>query len=318
MPVTEIEPMLRAVALASRLCHEVQTHYLSRFTKNGHDVVTLADYGVQAILGKTIQEYFPDDGVIAEETAEHFTQALAPEQKERLATLVGEILGEAVSVEHIAGWLNHGKGRAAACTWVIDPVDGTRGFIAYKPYIIGVGMVESGKVMGGILGAPSYSGGKLFYAWDGNAYERDMESGEDRTLLVSGSAAEIRPVVNDIGLSIVEKQAIARQTAARAFDDPATDRIYALLEAYLMVAQGRADLFLCRPLNRCSVKAWDHAAGVALVEAAGGKVTDLDGAALDFSTGETLTRNRGVVITNGHIHEVVLNGLSENAVQHFV
>ena len=52
-------------------------------------------------------------------------------------------------------------------------------------------------------------------------------------------------------------------------------------------------------------KVWDHAAGVALVQAAGGVVTGLRGEALDFSQGETLP-NAGMVISNGRLHERVV------------
>lgn len=43
-----------------------------------------------------------------------------------------------------------------------------------------------------------------------------------------------------------------------------------------------------------------------MVEEAGGMVTDLRGRPLDFSLGRTLRENRGVIVTNGRIHEHVL------------
>ena len=46
-----------------------------------------------------------------------------------------------------------------------------------------------------------------------------------------------------------------------------------------------------------------------IVEEAGGKVTDLDGKALDFSQGRTLKKNRGICATNGLMHESALNAL---------
>jgi 3'(2'), 5'-bisphosphate nucleotidase len=45
------------------------------------------------------------------------------------------------------------------------------------------------------------------------------------------------------------------------------------------------------------------------VEEAGGKVTDLAGAPLDFSHGKTLVKNKGVIATNGKLHEVVLSAV---------
>jgi 3'(2'), 5'-bisphosphate nucleotidase len=48
-----------------------------------------------------------------------------------------------------------------------------------------------------------------------------------------------------------------------------------------------------------------------VVSEAGGRVTDLDGRPLDFSHGRTLAKNRGILATNGHLHDVVLAGLRE-------
>ena len=56
---------------------------------------------------------------------------------------------------------------------------------------------------------------------------------------------------------------------------------------------------------------WDQAAGAIIVEEAGGRVTDLDGKPLDFCHGRRLTENRGVLVSNGHLHDRVLEGLSK-------
>jgi 3'(2'), 5'-bisphosphate nucleotidase len=56
-------------------------------------------------------------------------------------------------------------------------------------------------------------------------------------------------------------------------------------------------------------KIWDHAAGALIVEEAGGKVTDLDGNLLDFSHGARLGSNRGILATNGPIHNALLSAI---------
>jgi 3'(2'), 5'-bisphosphate nucleotidase len=43
-----------------------------------------------------------------------------------------------------------------------------------------------------------------------------------------------------------------------------------------------------------------------VVEEAGGKVTDADGRALDYTQGRRMTTNRGIVATNGIVHSRVL------------
>ena len=83
---------------------------------------------------------------------------------------------------------------------------------------------------------------------------------------------------------------------------------------YCFVASGEAEIYL-RPVSRPGYqeKVWDHAAGVALVEAAGGVVSDIDGRSLDFSRGSKLAGNRGVVATQGRLHEAVIDAIARVA-----
>jgi len=81
---------------------------------------------------------------------------------------------------------------------------------------------------------------------------------------------------------------------------------------YAVLAEGTGDL-LFRLLSPAypdyREKIWDQAAGSLVIEEAGGRITDLDGKPLDFSVGPLLTRNRGVVASNGHLHEAALKAL---------
>jgi len=58
---------------------------------------------------------------------------------------------------------------------------------------------------------------------------------------------------------------------------------------------------------------WDHAAGVLIVEEAGGRVTDLLGKPIDFTHGARLEHNRGILATNGPLHDDVLAAIQEAA-----
>jgi 3'-phosphoadenosine 5'-phosphosulfate (PAPS) 3'-phosphatase len=81
---------------------------------------------------------------------------------------------------------------------------------------------------------------------------------------------------------------------------------------YAVLAAGEGDVLLrllspSRPDYR--EKIWDQAAGSIVILEAGGRITDLDGKALDFSHGRTLAHNRGILATNGHLHDAVLAAL---------
>ena len=83
---------------------------------------------------------------------------------------------------------------------------------------------------------------------------------------------------------------------------------------YATVAQGRVEAYLRLPTRvGYFERIWDHAGGVILVEEAGGRVTDLNGDPLDFTCGQTLLKNRGVIVTNGLLHDEVLTAV-KNAI----
>jgi 3'(2'), 5'-bisphosphate nucleotidase len=79
---------------------------------------------------------------------------------------------------------------------------------------------------------------------------------------------------------------------------------------YAAVALGQAGLYLRLPVKKgYREKICDHAAGLAVIQAAGGRVTDLNGNDLDFGQGETLKTNRGVIASNGTLHHAALAAL---------
>jgi 3'(2'), 5'-bisphosphate nucleotidase len=78
----------------------------------------------------------------------------------------------------------------------------------------------------------------------------------------------------------------------------------------VLLAAGAAELLMRIPMDPDYREAiWDQAAGSLLVEEAGGRVTDLEGSPLDFTTGRRLLRNRGLVASNCLLHDAVLGVL---------
>ncbi len=85
---------------------------------------------------------------------------------------------------------------------------------------------------------------------------------------------------------------------------------------YGVVARGEADIYLRLPTRAdYNEKIWDHAGGVLVVEEAGGRVTDIYGNNLQFTHGRELSANRGVVVSNGTMHESVLATLRKIGVE---
>ncbi|MCY3781390.1 MAG: 3'(2'),5'-bisphosphate nucleotidase [Chloroflexi bacterium] len=312
-----MENIRKAVRQAAQLCRLVQDNYLVAETKTEGDhsePVTIADYGSQAIICRALQRHYPADVVVAEESGAQFMQLVAAEQRARVIQLLGQVLGEPVSETQVINWLDFGAGVAARRTWVIDPIDGTKGFIAQRHYAIACGLLVEGRVAEGIVAAPGYAegAGALFYTEDGAAWREALSGGEREGISVSQRT--------DPG-EFVAAQSFARAHAsksrmarARGYAGLGGVRILELdsMEKYALVACGDADLYLRLPRAGSSYahKIWDHAPGVALVQQAGGLATDLDGGPLDFSRGESMP-NPGMVVSNGQLHGRVVEAVQQ-------
>jgi 3'(2'), 5'-bisphosphate nucleotidase len=300
-----LEPVLQAARQAAALTTLVRQQGFESVDKAG-EPVTIADYGSQALLCRALARAFPDDGVLAEEGAAQFMTLLTDAQRGQVAGLVGQVIGEEVSVEQVAAWLEHGRGVSSALTWIIDPIDGTKGYVAGRQYAIAIGALSEGEPISGVLACPGYGSGLLFYAQRGAAYVENLSGGRASRIAVSETS----------------KTSAARVVASleqHKGDHPGSDGLYAALgirqqritpvdsqAKYAMVACGDADLFM-RLMNADAHRhyIWDHAPGVALVRAAGGVCTDMDGSPLRFDGGVTMP-NRGMVISNGRLHDALI------------
>ncbi len=79
---------------------------------------------------------------------------------------------------------------------------------------------------------------------------------------------------------------------------------------HAVIAAGQAELLIRLPATQeFRDKIWDQAAGTLIIEEAGGRVTDMRGAALDFGAGRVLAGNEGVIASNGPLHGAVLDAL---------
>jgi 3'(2'), 5'-bisphosphate nucleotidase len=78
---------------------------------------------------------------------------------------------------------------------------------------------------------------------------------------------------------------------------------------YAMVARGDASIYLRVPRGDYRENIWDHAAGLIVVEEAGGRVSDVEGQPFDLTTGQRMTHNRGAVVTAASIHDEVVDAV---------
>ena len=313
----ELSVGLAAVRKAARICQTVQESITPEvLDKKDHSPVTVADFASQAVVCRTIEEAFPADPVIAEEDSVALRQPENAEFLNQIHDLINRKFGRGTN-EEICEWIDRGRATDSSSRfWTVDPIDGTKGFVRRDQYAIALALIVDGSIEMSVLGCPNLgtrwpSGYSLFYAIRGNgAFATTLEpSAEARAIRVTATADpalarfceswESGHSSHSESAMIAERLGI--QTEPVRMDSQAK---------YATVASGYADLYLRLPTKvGYYEKIWDHAAGTLIVQEAGGRVSDLTGAPLDFSLGQELRGNRGVVVTNGKIHDQVLQAV---------
>lgn len=176
-------------------------------------------------------------------------------------------------------------GDPEAPVWVLDPIDATTNFVRGNPvFATLVGVVVDGRDAVGVVSAPA-----LGTRWDGVVGEGARQDGRSIAVSAVDDLAAAEVTFGD--LAAVEVAAPGLVSALSAVT--ARQRGYGDFWGHCLVAAGSTDVAVEGRLSH-----WDLCACRALVLAAGGRVTDLDGRA----------RSDGgsAVTTNGRLHDAVL------------
>ena len=193
------------------------------------DPVTEADKGAERAIRQLIAEHYPDHGVIGEEYGEDRPDA---------------------------EWV-----------WVLDPVDGTRAFIAGLPvWTTLIGLRFQGKPVLGSIGQP-FLGELYIGAATGS---RLMTRGESRPLKVRPCASLANAIIATTDPAIFPDAQRGAWREVRAASRLA--RLGCDAYAYAMVAAGTMDLVI-----ETGLKSWDIDAAIPVLQGAGGIVTDWRG-----------------------------------------
>lgn len=310
----EIDLALAAVRSASALCLAAASTGSGRMEKERREPVTVADFGSQAVVLRSIARTFPSDAVMAEEGSADLGSA-GDAAVAGVVAAVSEAIGTAATAEEVFGWIDH-RGAPGRRLWAVDPIDGTKGFLRGEQFAVAAGLVEDGVPVFGVLGCPrlELSGMHGVLVWGGpglGAFVQSLGGGKVRPIGVSAVTDPWRARI----LGSVEAAHGDPDLLQRVVERVGIGGGWVRIDSqakYAAVAAGMADLYV-RPRNRPDwrERIWDHAAGAAVVAGAGGRVSDLEGRDLDFTTGEVLERNRGVLVSNGPLHPAVLAALGD-------
>lgn len=231
----ELARIREALLLAGEALDPFTPGAIDARAKEGGDPVTEADLAVNAVLAKVLPQ--PEDGWLSEETAD------------------GDDRLSCVRV------------------WIVDPVDGTREFIAGIPeWCVSVGLVEDGEPVAGGIYAP--------------ATDMLILGAVGHGVTVNGEPARTTSVEDIRGaLVLASRSEMRRGEWERFFSTSISVRNVGSVAYKLgLVAAGRADAtWTLVPKHE-----WDVAAGAALVRAAGGAVFGVDGAPVRFNQTDPL------------------------------
>ncbi|GMI93368.1 hypothetical protein like AT4G05090 [Hibiscus trionum] len=325
----EIEAAVEVVERACSLCVDVQRSLFSDkeriLEKNDRTLVTVADFGVQALVSLELGKLFPSIPLVAEEDSGYICS------KNLVDPIVSAVcdktsfdqnsFSHADVLEAIDRGVKNAFGTKPATYWILDPIDGTRGFVkgSNALYVVGLSLVVEGKIMLGVMGCPNWVVDTSYRSTnDVQSYQNSSPglgiimaahvgcgTWSKRLRCMFDSSTKIssdwtRCFVD--GCCLVQKarfctpesqpwESLPLSVFYKATindDDDIGDKEIRLVPGccgslckYLMVASGRASVFILR--CETVAKAWDHASGMICVHEAGGKVTDWEGSELDLA-----------------------------------
>jgi 3'(2'), 5'-bisphosphate nucleotidase len=260
-----------ALEAAKRACQHLLREY-ERFEvipDAPADISTDADRQTQEIILQMIRLAFPDDALCAEEATA--TLQHAPHTGERV--------------------------------WIIDPIDGTRGFARKNgEFSVMIALLEGGQIGVGVVAQPAAR--KLTYAVRGQGCWR-LDGDDAKPVRCRVTAVE--DLHNCTLTQSRSRGPAARSRWAQELQPAAIIESYSAGIKLALVARGDADIYLN---TYEAFHDWDICAGHILVIEAGGQVTGIGGQELRYGLDGAWQKN-GLLATNGRLHAAALRVISQ-------
>lgn len=338
--------VVRAASLASK---SIQKELLDENVIQKKDLspVTYADYVIQATIALHLKENIHSEfKMIAEEDSMYLRSEEGSKQLDLVVKAVNSINNNKAKYtsEDILGILDdcHYSGSSKEDYWVLDPIDGTVGFINNDQYAIGLAYISGGEPVIGVMGCPNLnyhglnkyltkpycyvesdrdrnrkfdSSGCVFTAIRGNGTVcYDLNSHESRSVRASQLSSGHATCPAE-ALTVISRHNSNRSNYVDlVLNGLNMNQLPIYMDSmckYAVVARGDVSVYIrhhCIPNYRENV--WDHAAGSIVLQEAGGIVTDIFNTPLDFSLGDKLFKNEGIVASAPGIHEHVIRQIS--------
>jgi 3'(2'), 5'-bisphosphate nucleotidase len=261
---TELSVALEAATRASQLIRK-EYETFAVIPDAPVSISTHVDKASQEIILQFLHARFPNDALCAEESIAGF--------------------------DHVP--------RRGPRSWVVDPIDGTRGFAKkVGQFSVMIGLLVEGKPVVGVVAEPAQNrvtyarlgGGCWSHTHDATAMRcRVSRRGEGELFLVQSWTKRDQP-----------SRPVSLLKPARVLET------YSGGVKLAMVARGEADVY---PNTYETFYDWDISAGQILVTEAGGTVTDLRGGVITYQASD-FSQHQGLLATNGRCHGDAVRKLS--------
>lgn len=324
--------VVREAANLARIIQDEMNH--SKVTKGDRSPVTVADFAVQAVVGERLAHHFEGELMVAEESSQLLSSESGPQLLAEVTSFVRRVI-PAATPEQVCCWIDRGMQAPGRRCWILDPVDGTKGFLRGGQYAVALALLQDGVVEAAALGCPRLDPESSLRAESPASGRDDVFAPSDEGTVVAavrGKGSWVTSLDRETGWTRLKVSGRSDPTEARVIRSVESghtnvEQMEILLKAlgtgcppvqldsqvkYALVAAGQGD-FMVRLISSRTPDyrecVWDHAAGALITEEAGGRVTDLYGSNLDFRAGRRLLHNRGILATNGKLHEPILRAL---------
>lgn len=349
----ELNAAVKAVRLASNLCQSVQSQLKSaeKVEKDDSSPVTVADYGAQALVAWSLQRSLPNQtfSMVAEEDAADLRASEGNAMLQRITDLVNATLAANVNgvvpltTDDVASLIDKGnsQGGPRGRHWVLDPIDGTRGFVGMRQYAVCLGLIDDGEVTLGVLGCPNLPSWSISEGTDALLPRKSSSSSELGCIFAArrGCGAFTGPLFMEdadgaasLPATRIHCNDLLAPEEARfmeSYDSRHSDHSLSAAIAediglelpslrldsqakYGALSRGDASIFMRFPPSTYREKIWDHCAGAIIVTEAGGCISDAAGNPLDFSQGRYFPDlNGGIVAATPSMHAAIMAALKK-------
>ena len=295
------------MAACATITKSVQEKHIDAQQKADRSPVTIADYAVQAFVAKAIQDNFPGDMLVGEESG-----STLREDKNLLNGVVDQLepFYSSVNAENVSKWIDQGKGTSGNRFWVLDPVDGTKGFLRRMQYVTALALVVDGEVEIGVIGCPNLNPDFINKS---TSFEINQQHENQGGMAFAGKGIgawwqNFKTGSEIIPLRVSGEEKIDRVRIVRSYEDAHTNsgQIEGFISKaginvapvrmdsqakYVLLAGGFAELLLRLPpedIPDYHENIWDQAPAYRVILKSGGEMTDMLGRPLDFTTGVKL------------------------------